>query len=205
MTVRTDQLLCIAKATGSKIKLESQRPKSMAGQRLWYCHWKKHHVLFYQFYEKGTTRAMVGLQGLHRSDTSQHSNVSASVGLKSFFPWCFKLGGNTETIATHLRSPLSVDHCLQHLQIIWQHIGADCPGTPFRMQGQVAQKEVPDERAGKSFLTLVQVAPMNPAGQRDAQDLSIPFQRWKWLCLVIQTYHFNRVSTQPYKLSCFCF
>ena len=46
---------------------------------------------------------MVGLQELHLSDAYRCSNVSSSVGLKSFCPWCFKLGGNTETIATHLR------------------------------------------------------------------------------------------------------
>ena len=28
------------------------------------------------------------------------------VWVKSFCPWCFKLGGNTETIATHLREVL---------------------------------------------------------------------------------------------------
>ena len=39
MMVRTDQLLCIAKATGSKITPETQRPKPMAGWRLWYCCW----------------------------------------------------------------------------------------------------------------------------------------------------------------------
>ena len=49
------------------------------------------------------TKAMVGHQGLHSSDTFRCFNMSSSVGLKSFCPWCFKLGGNTETIATHLR------------------------------------------------------------------------------------------------------
>ena len=36
---------------------------------------------------------MVGLQGLHKSDAFRCPNVSASVGLKSFCPWCWKLGG----------------------------------------------------------------------------------------------------------------
>ena len=46
---------------------------------------------------------MVGLQGLHLSDAFRCSNMSSSVGLKSFCPQCFKLGDNTEMIATHLR------------------------------------------------------------------------------------------------------
>ena len=51
----------------------------------------------------GTNSAMVHLQGLHMSDAFWHLNVSARIGLKSFFPWCFKLGGNTETIVIYLR------------------------------------------------------------------------------------------------------
>ena len=64
---------------------------------------KQYHARFYHFYEKGLIRAMIGLHGLHSSDTFQCSNIAASMGLKSFFPWCFNLGGNTETITTHLR------------------------------------------------------------------------------------------------------
>ena len=52
-----------------------------------------------QVYKKGTTCAMVGL---HLGDTFRHSNVSISMGLKSFCPWCLKLGRNTKTIAIHL-------------------------------------------------------------------------------------------------------
>ena len=46
---------------------------------------------------------MVGLPGLHMSDDFRCSNVLASMGLKSFCPWCLKIGGNTETIVIHLR------------------------------------------------------------------------------------------------------
>ena len=49
------------------------------------------------------THAMVGLQGLHMDNTFRHPNVSTSVGLKSFCPWCLKLGGNAKTIAVHLQ------------------------------------------------------------------------------------------------------
>ena len=61
---------------------------------------KQYHACYYLLYEKGVTRPMVGLQGLHSGDAFRCSNISSSVGLKSF---CFKLGGNTETLATHLR------------------------------------------------------------------------------------------------------
>ena len=79
----------------------------LRGQSLW---WAKTLVLllkqylthYYHFYEKGMTRAMVGLQGLHLSNTFRCFNISSSVGLKSFCFWCFKLGGNTEMIATQL-------------------------------------------------------------------------------------------------------
>ena len=64
---------------------------------------KKFHACFYQFYEKSTTQANVSLQGLHMSNTFWWSNILASVGLKSFCPWCLKMGGNTETITVHLR------------------------------------------------------------------------------------------------------
>ena len=64
---------------------------------------KQNHTHYYRFYKRGTTRAMVGLQGLYMSDAFQCSNVSTGVGLKLFCPWCFMLGRNTETIAIHLR------------------------------------------------------------------------------------------------------
>ena len=45
---------------------------------------------------------MVGLQGLHMSEALKCPSISAGMGLKSFCPWCFKLGGNMETITIHL-------------------------------------------------------------------------------------------------------
>ena len=86
-----------------KFTLEGQRPKPMVGWRLWYCCWNNTMPTNYQFYEKGATRAMVDPQGLHTSNAFWCCNESASVGLKSFWPWCFKLGDNMETIVTHLR------------------------------------------------------------------------------------------------------
>ena len=98
-----DQLLCIAEATGSKIYTTDLVAKIHGRMKTLVLLLRQCHAHYYWFYEKGTTRAMVGLQGLHTSNAFQCSNMSASVGLRSFCPWCFKLGGNTETIATHLR------------------------------------------------------------------------------------------------------
>ena len=46
---------------------------------------------------------MVGLQGFQMSDAFWCLNVWTGVGLKSFCPWCFTLGGTTKSIAVHLR------------------------------------------------------------------------------------------------------
>ena len=103
MTTRTDQLLCIAEATGSKIYMrESEVENHIQAKALI-------HVLetvscsLLQALKKGTTRAMVCPKGLHTSDAFPHLNVLAIMGLKSFCPWCFKFTGNSETITTHLR------------------------------------------------------------------------------------------------------
>ena len=46
--------------------------------------------------------AVVGLQGLYMGNAFRCLNVSASMVLKSFCPWCLMLGWNTKTIAIHL-------------------------------------------------------------------------------------------------------
>ena len=63
---------------------------------------RQYHTHFYQLYKKDMIHAMVSLQGLHLGNAFKHPNVSASIGLKSFYPWCLKLGGNTEAIAINL-------------------------------------------------------------------------------------------------------
>ena len=103
MTIRTDQLFYIGEATGSKIHTRELEVETDGRMRTLVLSLKQYHVQFYQFYEKGTMRAMVGLQGLHTINAFWCSNVSSRVELKSFCPWCFKLGSNRETIATHLR------------------------------------------------------------------------------------------------------
>ena len=82
---------------------ETQKAKAHGWMNTLVLSLKWYHVHCYLFYEKRTTRAMVGPQGLHSSDTFGCCNLSSSVGLKSFCPCWFKLGGNTEMIATHLR------------------------------------------------------------------------------------------------------
>ena len=103
MMIRTDQLVCIAKATGSRIYARESETGNHGSAKALVLSLKQFHVHFYRLYENRTTMAMVGLKGLLSSDTFWHLNMSASVGLKSFCPWCFKFRGNTETIATHLR------------------------------------------------------------------------------------------------------
>ena len=103
MTVRTDQLLYIAEATDTKVytcELEAEACGQMKALAL---SLKQYHAHYYQLYKERTTRAMVGLQGLHSGDAFRHSNVSSSVELKLFCPWCFKLGGNTKMIATYIQ------------------------------------------------------------------------------------------------------
>ena len=103
MMIRTDQLLCIAEATNLKAYTLESEAKAHGLMKALVLSLKQYHTYYYQLYEKDTTRTMVGLQGLHSGDAFRCSNVSSSVGLKSFCSWCFKLGGNTKTIAIHLR------------------------------------------------------------------------------------------------------
>ena len=77
MMTRTDQLLCRAEATGSK-KSEAE---TLGQAKALVLSLKQYHTHYYRFYEKGTSRVMVGLQELHMSDAFWHSNVSAEVGL----------------------------------------------------------------------------------------------------------------------------
>ena len=103
MTVRTNQLLWIKGATDSKIHTQESEAKVHGRKKTLMQSLNQFHACFYQLYEKGMTWAMVSLKGLFMSDAFRYSNVSASMGLKSFCPWCLKLGGNTEMIAIHLR------------------------------------------------------------------------------------------------------
>ena len=129
-TGRTNQLLCITEATGSKIYTRESESETHSKVKALVLSLKQYHTHYYRFYKKGTTRAMVGLEGLHMSNTFWHSNVSARIGLRSFYPWYFKLGRNTETIAIHLREvhyhlAISCDLCQlftsMSVQVVLKH------------------------------------------------------------------------------------
>ena len=64
---------------------------------------KQYHTHFYWLYEKGMTWAMVGLQWLHISNAFRCPYISASMGLKSFCPWCPKGRGTLKMITVHLK------------------------------------------------------------------------------------------------------
>ena len=103
MTVRMDQLLCIAEATNSKVYTHESEAEAHGQAKALAFSLKQYHAHYYWLYKKGTTRAMVGFQGLHLGDAFRCSNVSSSVDLKSFCPPVFQAGVNTEMIATHLQ------------------------------------------------------------------------------------------------------
>ena len=86
LAVRTEQLLCIAMATGSKIHTRESEAETDSRVRHLVLSLKQYHAHYYWFYEKGIMRAMVGLWGLHTSDAFRCSNMSSSIGLKSFCP-----------------------------------------------------------------------------------------------------------------------
>ena len=92
MTVKMDQLLCIAEANASKVYTQDLEAEANGWAKALLLILKQYHAHYYWLYKKGTVMAMVGLQGLHPGDGFRCSNVSSSVGLKLFCPWCFKLG-----------------------------------------------------------------------------------------------------------------
>ena len=103
IATRTDQLIHAAKATGSKIDTRESEAEAQGLAKGLVLSLKQFHVHYCRLYEKGTARAIVGLQGLCLSDAFWNLNMLASMGLKSLCPWCLKFRGNTKTIATLLR------------------------------------------------------------------------------------------------------
>ena len=107
---------------------------------------KQYHTHYYHFYEKGTTRAMVGLLGLHFSDIFRCTNVSSSVGFKSFCPWCFKFGDNTELISTHLREvhyqlAIACDLCKLFASMSAQSVLEQCSGCKAKHINECTEQE----------------------------------------------------------------
>ena len=128
------QLLCIAVATDSQIYTRDSDTKAHGWAKTLVLSLEQYHTHYYHFYEKGITSAMVGLQGPHSNNAFRCSNISFNVGLKSFCPWCFKLGGNTDVIATHLREvyyqlAITCDLC----KLFCMHVCAEHLGTPLSM------------------------------------------------------------------------
>ena len=138
MTVRTDQLLHIAVATGSQIYTRDLEAKAHGQARTLVLSLKQYHTNY--FYEKRMTRVMVGLQGLHSRDAFRCSNI------KSFSPWHFKLGGNTEMIATHLREvhywlAIACDLCKLFIHISMQSVLEHCSGCKVNHTKECAEQE----------------------------------------------------------------
>ena len=144
--VRTDQLLCIAETTNSKIYIRELEAETHGQAKTLVLSVKQYHAHDYHFYEKGMTRAMVGLQGLNSSNAFRCSNVSSSVGLKLFCSWCFKLWGNTEMIATHLREvhywlAITCNLCKSFASMSAQSILDHCSGCKAKHAKEHAGQE----------------------------------------------------------------
>ena len=122
MTDRADQLFHIKEATHSKIHTWESETGVQGMKKIIVQLLKQFHACFYQLYEKGMANAMVGLQGLHWGNAFRCPNVSASMGLKSFYPWCLKLGRNTKSIALHLKEVHNRMAIMCHTQGICQHV-----------------------------------------------------------------------------------
>ena len=111
--------------------------------------------------------------------------MSASVGLKSFCPGCFKLWGNTKTIATHLwevhyQLAISCDLCKSFASmsvqgILEHHSGCKVKHAIEHVEQEghkvkkVTQEEVQGEKNRRKLLKVCSNSTlMNPAGQKDA-------------------------------------
>ena len=171
------------------------------------------------------TRAMVGLQGPHLSDAFICSNMSSSVGLKSFCPWCFKLGSNTEMIATHLREvhyrfAIMCDLCKLFGSISAQNILDHLSGCKAKCTKNPQNKK--DTRRWKSHIRKSlrcenrKKHPKARSGNTEEScrvkrcpTPSVQFCWWMWVdsllrsCWVILTLYSGWVFAQPPKLSCF--
>ena len=146
MMVRTEQLLCIAEATNSKIYTRDSQAKAHGWVKSLVLMLKQCHTHYYHFYKNRMTRAMVGLQRLHSSDTFRCSNVSSGVGLKFFCPWCFKSRGYMKMITTHLREvhyqlAISCDLCKSFTSRSPKNILDHCSGCKAKCTKEFTEQE----------------------------------------------------------------
>ena len=100
------------------------------------------HAHYYRLYEKGTTRAILGLQGLHLSNAFWHPNMFQQVWVWSYSALgVLNSGGNTKTIVTHLREVhyrlATVMWCLS---IICQYVSAGGLRVLIKVQDKVTQE-----------------------------------------------------------------
>ena len=99
----------------------SHRLRSMAGRKPSCNLWNNYMPTSTSYMKRVQTQIMVSLLGLHKRDAFRCSNISASVGLKLYYHWCVKAGGNTETIAIHLRDSLQNGNCVQCMPVFCWH------------------------------------------------------------------------------------
>ena len=156
----------------------SLRQRLKAWQRPQSCPWNSSTPISTDVMRRGQP-AMVGLQGLHSSDTFWHLNVWAGVGLKLFCLWCFKFVRNTETTATllrevHYKLAIACDICQSFanmsVQVVLEH-RSKCWMKSHRKSKMKAHKVSVNEscRVAKHLI------------------LSIWSSHGMWICLVIQT------------------
>ena len=94
MMVPIDELIWIKAATSARNIYPLEYKTNVNGRmKALVQSLKQFHTCYYQLYEKGLTHAMVGMQGLNLCNAPKCPSISVGVGLKSFFPWCLRLGG----------------------------------------------------------------------------------------------------------------
>ena len=114
MTVWTEPLIPIKEATGVKKSIfGSLRPRSKGRRRPCCSHWNSSMHVSISCMRRAQPMPWLVYIGSIQANPLQQPNISTGVELKSFCPWCFKLGGNTKTIAIHARQ---VDY---RMAIIW--------------------------------------------------------------------------------------
>ena len=133
-----------------KFTQENQKAETDGRVRTLVLSLKQYHTHYYWFYEKGTMRAIVGLQGLHTNNAFQCSNVSLSIRLKSFCLWCFKLGGNTENIEVHYRMATACDICKALASMSAQVILEHCAGCKTKLHRKKSKSKDQEKAQSQS-------------------------------------------------------
>ena len=145
MMFRSEQLLHIKEATNLKDYTWESEAKAHGQMRTLVLSLEQYHAHYYQIYEKGMTKAMVGLQGLHCDDAFRHPNISSNMKLKSFCPWCFKLEGTLKQLPPTSGRCTTKQQLLVtsagHLPVWAQSILDHCSGCKVRCTKQCIEQE----------------------------------------------------------------